>query len=405
MKTGVPTLVTFTAAAITGLLDRFVSHDIADFLGPILATISVAASDICGVDPPTPPTLTATDFLNLLPTATFNDHVTAVQKLEQWFIALYWCQVCQCDNGATPSCSAGSTPSAPVGNSTGLPSGPTGSACFTSSGSGTYTSNTTTTDDGSDDVLPHTTSVTVTPGFADPDTHAWVLPAGLVKVHVDIVYGSYASTGDPALPILAFYNSGGTVTGFHNANPGGGPTGGITGSFDFAVPASSNSWKWIISGTGTFPVSATFTGYCSSTGDTTIEQACCPPDPSLQYQLSQIWALLQELYTIIPVRVPNYAAGTAHAGLTGQGNVSLASTTIAVKVEITQLPAVYGQVDGSPQTYLDVGWVTPANNEGIEAGMRLTRSTQVLPLPEATSSLDYTLPPGETVTVTELQAG
>jgi len=72
---------------------------------------------------------------------------------------------------------------------------------------------------------------------------------------------------------------------------------------------------------------------------------------------------------------------------------------------VTTLPAVYGVEAGTPLTYFDIGWVSPVTAEGVEAGIRITRQTQAIPLPEATTSLDYSLQPGEVVTITELQAG
>jgi hypothetical protein len=121
--------------------------------------------------------------------------------------------------------------------------------------------------------------------------------------------------------------------------------------------------------------------------------------------LQQIYNLLLATYSTIPSRPPTYTASTAHTGLTGGGNFSVPSTTIALKLEVTQLPAVYGQIDGFPQTHIDIGWITPTTLYGPEAGIRVTRTTQVIQLPEATTGVDWSLPPGEEMTITELEAG
>jgi hypothetical protein len=115
--------------------------------------------------------------------------------------------------------------------------------------------------------------------------------------------------------------------------------------------------------------------------------------------------MLAFLMAHIPFRVPTYVLGVSTPGLSGGGNLVLQSTTIAIQVQITTLPPAYGEVFGSPNTYLDFGWITPATSEGPEAGIRITRSTQVFPLPEATLSVDYSLPAGALITIGELQAG
>src|SRR5262249_13109701 len=132
---------------------------------------------------------------------------------------------------------------------------------------------------------------------------------------------------------------------------------GLTGKFNFVgnVPPTG-AWASItagnVSGSHDFAYNATFSYNCGSSTD--LNTSCCAPDPMVETRLNQIYALVQEIYSIIPVRVPNYAAGAAHAGLTGQGNISLDPTTIALKIEITQLPASYGVKDAFPDRYFGV---------------------------------------------------
>jgi hypothetical protein len=93
-------------------------------------------------------------------------------------------------------------------------------------------------------------------------------------------------------------------------------------------------------------------------------------------------------------------------GLSGSGTYSVAdSSVIALKVAVTTLPAYVGQVSGVPDTYFGLGYVTPVNAGGPEQGTPITRSTQVFPLPEATTALDYSLTPGAVISITELLSG
>jgi hypothetical protein len=121
--------------------------------------------------------------------------------------------------------------------------------------------------------------------------------------------------------------------------------------------------------------------------------------------LQQILNELTLLETLIPARPPNYAAGTSHSGLSGSGSVSLQTTTIAVRLTFTTVPGYVSGVSGTPETLLGLGWISPVTNEGVEAGIRISRATQVFPLPEATSSVDYTFASGAVATLDELQAG
>lgn len=408
-KTGYATEVYFSVAAIAEFLANKVDRQLASFLAPFLAAVVVPLTSFCSTDPPSAPTLSASDLADLLPTAPVPDQLAAISKVTDWFKATYWCEACQCDNGTIPSCTTGSTPTSPPQQDAGLPSsGPPG-ACWTATPAKTIT---VTGAGGTPDAfqsanfLPTTlgsTTISIGGGFT---ATGYALPAGTTRVSGQGFMDSVASADFDME--LHFYNASLTEVfpGQVILNKAVGQTGSYV-AFDAATPATA-VWATVLAGTSTsgshsFTYHANFSFMCGA--GNAIQTVCCTPDPSIELRLNQIYALLETVYSLIPVRVPNYAAGTVHSGLSGNGNISLDSTTIAVKVEITQLPDVYGQVDGSPQTYLEVGWVSPANNEGVESGVRLSRSTQVIPLPEATSSLDYSLPPGETVDVSELQAG
>jgi hypothetical protein len=397
--------VTFTAVSIGAYLERFVSRDIADFLAPFLATLSIVIPDVCSNDPPTTPNLDASDFIALV---NFTDplaQLAANDKLRDWFVSLYWCNACKCDNGTIPTCSVGSVASAPAGSDTGLPQGSGGGHCwdvtstFTDSGGGSPT-------DLTAQALPQTSTVSVTGSGGGFPTTAQVMPAGVSNFH-----GTYNVSADPGgdhnLSVyLQAWNSAGTQVLFgtaFNVN-----NSGASGTWSVSIPGTASSWAFVSSGnsngiTKHFTVEVIFD--CTGSNPNMVTQACCPPDQNLSQVLAQILNWVQLIYSTIPIRAPNYASGTTHAALSLNGTISLNPTTIAVQLTFTTIPGNIGSEFGMPVTYFGLGWITPVTNEGAEAGLEVTRSVQVIELPAATSALDYTFTPGAVVTVAELQAG
>lgn len=130
--------------------------------------------------------------------------------------------------------------------------------------------------------------------------------------------------------------------------------------------------------------------------------SCCQ-DPQTLEMLSTILGLLEGIYAATPSVVRNYSEGTVHPGLTGAGTLTIAASTIAIRVNITtDLPG--GRIDlGSPNYLFDRGYVVQVAAEAPLRGYsRIVYNPQVFKLDPICEQIGYTLPPGETISVTEL---
>ena len=412
LKPGVQQNVVFDAALITAGLE-LISPWLTPFAALIDSFVWQAVSE-CGTDPPAMPTFDATDVTNLIGGVLNPNLETTLTKVNNALLNYAWYQFCQCSTAPTP---AMPVVVAPPGVTT--TSSSSQAPCFT----GSYTAN-----------PPHnwvlgaqsygslkniTTLLvptngqthTLTDSFSRPYT-IFGIPAGVTAIAYQNKHGG-AVNQEPCCASnwlsINYYdvNFNPISTSFNNLE--GSPFQNCQSSGSNTISTNPKWWavfENFIGGTAgdaTGEWSVATQVFCGG-GPNTLA-GCCPPDPGVMEALKQILSLLQTTYSTMPVRVPNYAAGLSHAGLSGLGTVSLASTTIAIRVTATTLPRVYGELQSLPLTYFDIGWVTPVTNEGPEAGIQLTRATQIVPLPEATSSIDYSLPPGAVITIDELQAG
>lgn len=404
-KAGVPDQVLIGGSGVAAFLSLIGKGKLSDILQIAVAGTNIATAAYCATDPPADPGLTATDLVDAL---NFGDPgaVTAASiRLSQWFLSQYWYQLCQCTTATTPAPPTPSDPGSP-GTNTGLPPGAP-SSCFSYNGTLSLTTpgGTLAVKDLGNQVFPP--NGTPTSRNESSTTITWQLypvPTGITTTTWSGVYPAPQATNThTSLDIVWWPATGQPILHAALANA---TSNTATIGTNVAVPSGAVYWSLGVVSTlgpaGTFDFDLTMSASC---GGQNFEQPCCPPDTSVDLRLRQIEQLLSQIYSIIPVRVPNYAAGTTHTGLTGNGTQTLDPTTIAVKLTVTTLPPAYGQVISEPDWYTGIGFITPVNNEGPESGFRLTRTTQIVPLPDATSSLDYSFPPGEVVDVQELQAG
>jgi hypothetical protein len=406
---GVPQVIAVGGAAIASAIAIAGYPTVAELLAPIIVDAPFESATFCAADPPTDPGLNATiisDALNFQDLAT---SLPAIAQVRDWFLHWYWYQICVCSAGTQPTPPALSNPNTTGGSNPGLPGAQPAGNCWDASYTVTVPAGGTVgicSVDLYQQLLPTAGGVLLkTPLASQGSLQHFVLIDSTAPTHVTMV-----TTGDR----IDATNSYGSLLGWFNTTT---PT-------SWTHVENDIGFSGVVATTGMVPTyPASYLGVGAYNGDTiahtmTIEvsfqcsnstgppqQPCCPPDPNVAIALQQILSLLETIYSTLPVRVPTYVAGTAHAGLTGGGTIVLAATTIAVQAAVTTLPAVYGVEAGTPLTYFDIGWVSPVTAEGVEAGIRITRQTQAIPLPEATTSLDYSLQPGEVVTITELQAG
>lgn len=418
-KPGYNDVVYVGGAAVEALLTGLGMPEAAIVLGPLIAGASFELSTFCATDPPSDPGLVAADIADAL---NFNDvavSVPAIAKIAQWFGSRYWYDLCTCSTVTTPGPPALSNPG-PISTNPGLP-GATVGPCFVQHATPSWVCpGANSSLDLTTTLLPATGATTARTTTSNGFSHSVTtipIPPGtsgpyFVGQYVGADYG--AISNGPTMYLSLWTSSGteipyGNIGSYSNRNTGPPVTWTEQASpINSLFAAGAVNWSVEIASANAaaaghlFQFKLDIGALC--TGDV-LQTACCPPDPGLDLKLAQILGLLGQIYSLIPVRTPNYAAGTTHTGLSGDGTIALAATTTAVKVTITSVGAGYGLISGTPATYLSSGWLTPVTNQGPEAGLRISRSPMVLEVPAATSSLDYTLPLGQVIDVQELQPG
>jgi hypothetical protein len=116
--------------------------------------------------------------------------------------------------------------------------------------------------------------------------------------------------------------------------------------------------------------------------------------------------MVKAIYEGMPSSPHSYAEGTVHAGLTGNGSVTFVGDAIAVKVAITADTTGFRISSGDPPFYWSRGYIVPITAEApVRRPVRLVYNPQQYELPALTDSIGYTLPPGLTISITELTAG
>lgn len=399
-QSGLGTTLVYDAAKLA----QFLVQEEMSWLSPLVPQIGGQSYDLatfCAADPadPTTDATTIAGFFSPL-------NPTGAADLRDWLVQVVdrgvWYASCQCSAGPAP------TPPSPISQPTDVnlqPPDTTASGnCFT--GSATHTPNYSNQQSWNfNDALP------AGDGPSDGEFLRRQVPIPIpssVTFTADV--GSDGANPSNVQFIVNFYtatNSSITASTFSSPTVTQGTT---YDSPTIPVPANAVYWQLIAIDTPggsavTNTITVNVTIYCQGQGPNTLGMVCCPTDPNLLAMIQQVLDELMTLESLIPARVPNYAAGTAHSGLSGGGSLTLDSTTIAVKVVFDSLPPNYGLVPGVPNTYFEIGWVSPDTNEGVQAGIRLTRQTQVIPLPEASSGIEYSFATRSSVTITELQAG
>lgn len=408
IKPGVAAAVVFDVGLITAGLAL-----IDPLLIPVAALIDAFTYDAlsqCTTDPPPMPSAADLNIVNAIGgvlNGNFGTWLTAVNDL---LLNWAWQQYCQCSAGAAP---VFVYPPPPTGSQSG--SGSTSSPCVV--GAETYTPYNPSGDAYLDHNLygilpPGTQLIIETPYDGGP---YGPLPASVVQL-----YSSTVTSGQIQVNISAAAGTGRIYFTLYcwSASYGSGlpfaqtlfltPSGGVaSGTLNVTVPANT---VYMYAGiqcydvpyyTSTAQISAVW--YCGGASSTSTTSCCV--DPTTLNGLNNIYSLLLRVYSTLQVRAPTYVASTVHAGLTGGVNFTVPATTLALQIEFTSLPISYGEEVGFPNRYYGLGEITPATAYGPEAAIRLTRTTQVVELPQATTSVDCWFPGGGVATVTELEAG
>ena len=417
-QSGVGGVIALSSVGIDAFLTALgfgeISTLISGFLGAI---VDIDVASYCSTDPPADPGLTSTDIANAILVSQPSTSIPAQQKVAQWFLSRYWWQICMCTSGTTPSPPTLSNPGSASTNP-GLPGG-SNQPCF----SGSATDNNPVPASGN--VIHDLTgmllpvgsgSISVTQlnidGTINLSGTAWDIPATITSIQVSASATQFDATlpGGNVMSVNwnTFDSSGNLIdsqilcqalsgdTGLVNNIVRGGPIWNASATY-FAIASMSQS---IAGHTGALQ-GITLTTTCSCNGNG-LQEGCCPPDPSIESKLDQIIGLVTSLYQTAPTAISTYVSGAAHTGLSGTGNQTIDPACIAVRVDVTTLPSFVGENSGTPDFFFDLGYITPETNQGPVAATRLSYETQVIPMPVAAASVDYTLLNGTIVTITEL---
>lgn len=399
VKSGTTQNVVFSAGLITEGLG-LVSPWLLPFAILIDAFVWQALSN-CGTDPPAMPTPAQLSPVNAIG-GVFNPNFaawrTAVNDLLlNWAWELY----CECAAGAP---TAAIYPAAPAGVSAPSPTG--GQPCFVGTYGGLATSDTSpqpTQRPANVALEPSGPSATVTFGVLQIG-HFRAVPAGVYK-SIDLAGTvTFDPLGSKQFAMEVTYLDG---TQTLISTPGSGvlwQNATVPFSASFAVPSNA---EWIMVETAvvdethvpTIQVTATWS--CSAT--TSVEPCAPCTDPATQQLLNTLLHLTEAIWTKLETPATTYLEGTVHAGLTGAGTVTLAAGTVAVRINITTDTTGFRIDAGTPPYLFSRGYIVPIAAEGpIRRTHRLVYNPQVYQLPDLTEQLGYTLPPGITISVTEL---
>lgn len=359
---------------------------------------SIDLTTFCATDPPAIPTINAADIFAIV-TGNVVSALAAYQKLAQLIQVAAWYAFCQCD--ALPMPAPPAAPAYPAGGAQVNPGG------------GGFTA-----DNPCWQFTYHNQTYGVATSFID----VWpLLPTVPLADHL-----LKTSFTNPVIEYTLAPNNDGSVNGSWYVVPyyettGGGIL-GITNGPNTApgtqttwVDPFQNTWAWDELWLRVYPdplnppgtdntFDLTVTVACDNSSG--INSPCCPPDPQLEAKLDQLLGLLQSLYASSSSPVSSYAAATVHAGLSGNGRVTLVDPAIAYRVDITTDNPTLPRDVGNPDYLFDRGYMVPIAVEGPMHGpVRLVYNPQLFILPQLTEQIGYSLGPGIIASVTELVRG
>lgn len=387
-----PATIVLTAA----LAASFLPED-ALWVVPFLAylgTIAIDTSAFCAAGP--------TAFLSAPSVASFTALLTdgavgenpAAAFIEAIVTHFYWFAICQCS--ATPQPVIDTAPTEP----TDIPSLPAPSsgygiagACYSFNSPAGMADGTTGTY-----VLPYALYTGATPAHFN-------MPEGATSVEMVITCTSGGSLHN-GCEVGAYFGDNPDGSG-NITNHGGGPFAAGTTNTVIATPNPTNRYVLVevANGSGSTDTAQVEVNiYCGGATGSSPSTACCAPDPNLIGMLTNI---LGNEKAILALLTPTtYVIGTAHAGLTGDGQFDIGEL-FGVSVAITTLPGRVGEELGNPNQLYDVGWINVGSADGWQQRVFLD-SNPFLYVPNgmgAMTMVGYSLTPGVVVTVTELNAG
>ena len=387
-RPGVADTVVLTSGVIQQILNATDLAWLTPWIGYITGVITLDVPTYCSLDPPVDPGLTGTDLLGLITLGPGPLTQGAVDKLVQLIERVAWPTFCKCSVGSTPTVTPPSQPSD-------LPSvNPPGQTGFPS-------------------VAPCLDVPSFYPSLSGGGSHF----AG------DIAFTGTGANSAPAINVSSI-----VLNYVVTANTGPGPSirtkieqfdaSNVIQQTDLLdiAPGASGTKTIVRAGTATY-IAVTFSGISGPSGDSGISgtidfycngdvpngvnSPCCEPSPLL---LASVQSILQLVTLLQRQTAPfAYVTGATHAGLTGTGTFSIASS-LGLLLNVT-VPARAGRDAGTPVTVFDCGWLNFATLDGYGERFFVSSDSQViLPrLPGLYTDVGYSFAPDVTVTVTEIE--
>ena len=373
---------------------------------PYVEAIDLSLDDFCSIDPPTFEIPTALELLSLVSRTPYATALVAGFKVAQILHYVAWYTFCRCSDG--DPLPAPSYPSAPADLPTVNPPSyapSPGFACRTDVGevTTTFTSY----------LGPYTawpvgaTSYRFTAVVDNPE---YAVLFGILPYDADpdTVPNSFNHRGNK-LEFNGTFSPPATGTTSSGSNwwispvPSGvryriqfGPN-GSTGTHPEVVSTLRYSIEWFCGNDPTTPP----VGYNPCTA--------CPPDPFLQGQLAQLisaLAIVREQVDLIQRQAVPFATvdGALHAGLTGEGEISVSSLIGARIGLVDTLEGTVTTYSGHPETLYGTGWIRWGDSAGwrprefLDSEVTLSYPTNAGSL----TKIGYSLPAGAEIDIVEL---
>jgi hypothetical protein len=372
---------------------------------------TITTSTLCATDPPVMPSFTAGDIADILRGAVIANP-SAFAKLTQLFQIAAWYVFCQCSSMPTPAPVAGPPypTGAPVVNPPAGPGMPA-SPCWDVKGS--FFLPTPTDPNDQLDLTSQFLPIAGTPIRVNPQTgffpNAYPIPGGTNHLRLAVtpqqasehayvrwlVWDKFAnSIRDDSLQVAYNDALGSPVT------------------LEVATLSPAAAYWSLTIGNGwpnqrvdeRYALEILF--YCGGGGPSAPAAPCCPPDPVLLGQLSQIINLLNAVLLGQGAPITSYAESTVHAGLSGRGSIAVQGGCLAVRVVLTTDNPALRTLPGNPTYLLDRGFIVPIAAEGPVRGQtRLVYNPQLYVLPATTDHVGYSFGTGVVGSIIELVRG
>jgi hypothetical protein len=408
-KPQVDPLITISSVAAGAFVSALGFPELDFIVGLAAGGLALEVATFCSADPPADPHLTPQDAIDALNYASPQLQLPALARFRQWFESQYWYSICQCSNVVTPSPPTPTNPG-PVGQNPGTPGG-TGSTCYSASIDPVInTTGRLQTNDLTTKVLPRT-GPTITVRASVYDVNATIqavpIPTGVSSYNLDGSFtGAFALPGEPCGLRYVGAQANGTVIFDSNL----GSSDSLTHVTGHNLPFTTGMTHWgIYSGdTGARPTGEAdgfhldWSFNCTSGN---FQSPCCPPDPYLDSKLNAIVGRINEIWSLVSAGTGHgaYVDTVRHTGLSGEGTVSIEPSSRAIRVEVTSSLAQWPHNPQTPNYYYSLGFITPFAVGTPLRGQRLIYNHPIFSWPSYTDLIGYTLEPGVTADLVELE--